>query len=322
MIANESQNQRQAALRSPSKGWEWTVSFAPAVESAEGNTVAAVTYKSIEQETRVVTIDNNGQEHQSSRRQSTGIGDVTQSVHTFDKLPINRIKEVRFQARPYQWVEFRNVSLSPLSGKVPAERPTGSASRSRSGTPVPDNAAESSQDVRHGVPDLRDADNAAEPSLDVRHGVPDLRATLPAPVPATEESDDRRRNAGTWKKVASSTCEKMFKNVGRSPDGKTEFGVPMTREEAKAADREPVKITKHSLFGLQYTLDPSKNPKAIDLALDGTVVLIGIYEFLGDRLQFRFSRGPQRPTTFAHEPDDDDPFMVLQRATDADNKQQ
>ncbi len=133
---------------------------------------------------------------------------------------------------------------------------------------------------------------------------------------------DREQIVGTWKAVDSSSWDKLFKKVGVSADGKTEVGVQMTHEEAKAAaDREPTVITKDLIFGFyHYTLDPSKNPKTIDLFLNGRLVLVGIYELEGDRLQFHFSKTPQRPKSFVREPADEEAdtfFEVLERATPA-----
>ncbi|MHB1034654.1 MAG: protein kinase domain-containing protein [Pirellulales bacterium] len=138
------------------------------------------------------------------------------------------------------------------------------------------------------------------------------------------ERDDRdgEQIVGTWKVVDSSSWDKMFKSVGVAEDGKTATGVPVTKEEAKAAaQRTPTVITKDTLFGLyQYKLDASKNPKAIDVLLDGKVVMLGIYDLKGDRLQFHFTKTPERPTSFAYQPDSDadDIFLVLQRTTAAD----
>ncbi len=135
-------------------------------------------------------------------------------------------------------------------------------------------------------------------------------------------TDDRQQLVGTWKVVDSSSWEKMFRSVGVAGDGKTEIGVPVTREDAKAAaQRTPTAITKDTLFGFyQYKLDASKNPKAIDVLLNGKVVMLGIYELQTHRLQFHFTKTPERPKTFDRKPEDDvdDLFLTLQRTTAAD----
>ena len=130
---------------------------------------------------------------------------------------------------------------------------------------------------------------------------------------------DKKSIVGTWKVVDSSSWDKMFKSVSVAEDGKTENGVPVTKDEPKAAaQRTPTVITKDTLFGFyQYKLDAAKTPKAIDVLLNGKVVMLGIYELRGDRLQFHFSKTPQRPTTFDHKPenDADDLYVLLERVT-------
>ncbi len=114
----------------------------------------------------------------------------------------------------------------------------------------------------------------------------------------------------------SSSWGKMFKNAGIGENGR-EFGVPVPFKDAQAmAKREPFVITKDSLLGLQYRLDCFQKPKAIDLLLNGKVVVRGIYELQGDRLQFHLTKTPDRPESFVHQPNDDtdDIFMVLERA--------
>ena len=95
--------------------------------------------------------------------------------------------------------------------------------------------------------------------------------------------------------------------------------MPVTREDAKAAaQRTPTVITKDTLFGFyQYKLDASKNPKALDVLLHNKVVMLGIYELQGDRLQFHFSKTSRRPTTFDDRPEDDadDLYVLLERET-------
>jgi len=62
---------------------------------------------------RMLAVDTAGASHEPS---SVNL-DATNSHHLetahFDKLRPDRITEFLFQARPYEWVEFRNVSLQP-----------------------------------------------------------------------------------------------------------------------------------------------------------------------------------------------------------------
>ncbi len=130
------------------------------------------------------------------------------------------------------------------------------------------------------------------------------------------DSDDRKRMVGAWKVLESSTWGKMFKNAGVGPDGKSEFGVPMSLEEARAAsNKTPFVITADTLLECQYTLNSTRKPKTVDLQSGGKTIMLGIYELEGDRLRFCFSKTPQRPKTFVIKPADDadDLSMVLER---------
>lgn len=62
---------------------------------------------------RIIAVDQKNHIHTSSG--SSGIGNnlwLQTTVH-FKDLQIDEIKEFQFQTRPYQWVEFKNVSLKP-----------------------------------------------------------------------------------------------------------------------------------------------------------------------------------------------------------------
>ncbi len=62
---------------------------------------------------RFIAVDVNGQEHICSGSEEATAGNVTEWTVTFRNLPLKQIKRFQFQVRPYQWVEFRNVSLQP-----------------------------------------------------------------------------------------------------------------------------------------------------------------------------------------------------------------
>jgi hypothetical protein len=63
-------------------------------------------------ETPVVAVGKDGREH-LSRGFTSGGGAFSQITGRFSQLPLSEVKAFRFQARPYRWVEFRNVSLGP-----------------------------------------------------------------------------------------------------------------------------------------------------------------------------------------------------------------
>ncbi len=133
--------------------------------------------------------------------------------------------------------------------------------------------------------------------------------------------EERKRLVGTWIVVNVSPWNKLFRNVGTSADGKNESGEPMTREQALAAARlVPVVITEERYSLARYAIDPTKDPKTIDLFMEGEAVMMsGIYEFEGERLRIKFGSQPgQRPTTFAANADDDSgELIVLERASGA-----
>jgi serine/threonine protein kinase len=103
---------------SSTAGKEWTFS-----ETAVGALKVTVDHlaKRSDMEYRFVAIDNDGQEHNPSISQTTHTaGDVySKCVVTFEgvgsdgPLLFKNFREVRLEARPYQNVEFRNVSLQP-----------------------------------------------------------------------------------------------------------------------------------------------------------------------------------------------------------------
>lgn len=93
-------------------GTTYTVSFTEAVES-EGRTTITVAHTVQNQDVRIVAIDLDGKEHANFGFKSTGSDQFTQLMATFNGLPLARVKAFRFQVRPYQRVEFRNVALNP-----------------------------------------------------------------------------------------------------------------------------------------------------------------------------------------------------------------
>ena len=60
---------------------------------------------------RIIALDDKGNEHIANLKDFF-IGDIVQLTASFSNLPFKQIKQFRFEARPYKWVEFRNVSLT------------------------------------------------------------------------------------------------------------------------------------------------------------------------------------------------------------------
>ncbi len=62
--------------------------------------------------TRIIAIDNRGATH-TTPRGSISQGNMDQMTARFYNLRPDQIREFQYQVRPYQWVQFENVSLRP-----------------------------------------------------------------------------------------------------------------------------------------------------------------------------------------------------------------
>ncbi len=76
-----------------------------------GKTVLHVAHKFKELNVRIVAVDKNGKEFTGSS--NSGWKDGIESIQITFEVPVSDIKEFRFQTRPYEWVEFKNVYLKP-----------------------------------------------------------------------------------------------------------------------------------------------------------------------------------------------------------------
>jgi len=94
------------------QGSNWVVSF-PKAENSEGGARILVTHTVKDWETRVLAVDKDGKEHPAPSSESRGTDAFTQITAKFPGLPLEQVKEFQFQVRPYQWVEFRDVTLYP-----------------------------------------------------------------------------------------------------------------------------------------------------------------------------------------------------------------
>ncbi len=86
--------------------------FGPAFES-DGGTGISVTHTPVEGQVRIVAIDKDGQTHETGDITSGSAEGMSQTTAHFAGLLKNRVKSFRLQARPFQWIEFRNVSIEP-----------------------------------------------------------------------------------------------------------------------------------------------------------------------------------------------------------------
>nr|MBC8391774.1 carboxypeptidase-like regulatory domain-containing protein [Deltaproteobacteria bacterium] len=77
----------------------------------DGGTVLHIGHSLLDNNIRVVAVGPDDKEHQggSTSAQKEGL----ESVQINFDLPLSKIKEFRFQVRPYEWVTFKNVSLRP-----------------------------------------------------------------------------------------------------------------------------------------------------------------------------------------------------------------
>ncbi|MHA3772617.1 serine/threonine-protein kinase [Verrucomicrobiota bacterium sgz303538] len=93
-------------------GISYTVSFLGAAET-DGRTTTTVVHTVQNQDVRVVAVDNHGIEHSASGIEGSGSSEFATMTVSFDRLPLAEVKKFRFQARPYHWIEIRNVALNP-----------------------------------------------------------------------------------------------------------------------------------------------------------------------------------------------------------------
>jgi uncharacterized protein (TIGR03067 family) len=116
---------------------------------------------------------------------------------------------------------------------------------------------------------------------------------------ASAGSDDRQKILGNWEIVDFASGIKLLKNWGIS--------------EQEMQDQ--VSITKDSFLGLEYKLDPNKNPKTIDLYKNGKTIALGVYALQGDMLWTNFSTHTDRPTQLNIIPAEqsNEQMLILQR---------
>jgi hypothetical protein len=77
----------------------------------KGQTVLNVVHNLLNTDTRVIAVAADGKEHTGGGTSATQGG--MKSVQAKFSLPLSKIKEFRLQSRPYEEVNFKNVSLRP-----------------------------------------------------------------------------------------------------------------------------------------------------------------------------------------------------------------
>ena len=94
--------------------------FGDPVETA-GETRVTVSHNTLENwETRVCVVDLDGKEHRSARHYNA-VGELASTAGHFKALRLDRVKEFRFEVRPYHWFEFRDVALQPAVARAGGE---------------------------------------------------------------------------------------------------------------------------------------------------------------------------------------------------------
>ena len=78
----------------------------------ESQTRITVSNTLVDFDCRVIAVDTDGEPHMPSARRGRA-GTMRQTTASFHNLALSDIREFRFQARPFSWVEFKNVSLKP-----------------------------------------------------------------------------------------------------------------------------------------------------------------------------------------------------------------
>ena len=131
---------------SPQSGnLQWKFDYNPSgVENADGSITTYTHYSvfnletaaSVEdlnsprsQETRVVAVDDKGEEHAGDDRKSYSDSGAPFLTTTFHDVPLEKITKFRFQARPTQWIEFHNVILNPAQPPSAAVPPAPGAAQ-------------------------------------------------------------------------------------------------------------------------------------------------------------------------------------------------
>jgi hypothetical protein len=88
------------------------VLWSQAFQTYSGTYIVASRQWRKDQVERVIAIDKDGKIHTTGHG-SVASGNVDQLTASFRNLKLEQIEEFQYQTRPYQWGEFKNVSLRP-----------------------------------------------------------------------------------------------------------------------------------------------------------------------------------------------------------------
>ena len=130
------------------------------------------------------------------------------------------------------------------------------------------------------------------------------------PEPDNEEANqDHAKLQGAWTMVFGERDGQAFPSEYLT-----------NSERVVKGDETKVTVQGQLFMKAKFSLDPSKNPKTIDYAInDGPYAgqkMFGIYELDGDELKFCLSTpGKERPTGFGTKPDDGQTMTIWKRET-------
>lgn len=94
------------------------VLWSQAFEDSGGTSVVATAEWRKDRTERIVAIDRAGVMH-TSPGGSVSLGNMDQMTTRFDGFKRGQIKEFQYQVRPYEWADFKDVSLRPELGTSP-----------------------------------------------------------------------------------------------------------------------------------------------------------------------------------------------------------
>ena len=95
-----------AAARTPDGSVAWGNAY-----EKEGKLHLTIAHSYSALQTRIVVTDRKEREHLPTRRGGSGGDGFMLWDLTYGNLQLEDVKQVRFQTRPYQWIEFRGISL-------------------------------------------------------------------------------------------------------------------------------------------------------------------------------------------------------------------
>jgi hypothetical protein len=101
---------------------DWEIVFHGAVNSIEGAKATLVFGKEDRRwKRRLVAVDTNGVEHAHTDESTSANGKSSVWTYSFRDVPLYAIGEIRLEARPIHWIEFRDIALTPRT-PVPGPR--------------------------------------------------------------------------------------------------------------------------------------------------------------------------------------------------------